>query len=118
MAVPAAFSDLMEISSQVETAIVVDGDAIVASSLAEQGPSEQFAAAIRRLVEAAEQTRASVKQIEVALPEGHLFVVREGAQLIGAATSPDPPSGLVFYDLRACLSALRAETAEKRDAAQ
>jgi predicted regulator of Ras-like GTPase activity (Roadblock/LC7/MglB family) len=116
MAVPAAFSDLMEISSQVETAIVVDGDEIVASSMAEQGRSEGFAAAIRRLVEAAERTRAGVKQIEVALPEGHLFVVREGTQVIGAATASDPPSGLVFYDLRACLSGLAREAAEKSDA--
>jgi predicted regulator of Ras-like GTPase activity (Roadblock/LC7/MglB family) len=118
MAVPAAFSDLMEISSQVETAVVVEGEEIVASSLADEGRSERFAAAIRRLVEAAERTRAGVKQIEVVLPEGHVFVVREGAQLIGAATAPDPPSGLVFYDLRACLSGLATEAAEKRDAAR
>jgi hypothetical protein len=118
MAVPAAFSDLMEISSQVETAIVVDGDRIVASSLADQSRSERFAAAVRRLVETAERTRAGVKQIEVALPEGHVFVVREGTQLVGAATASGPPSGLVFYDLRACLSGLAAETAKKGDAAK
>jgi hypothetical protein len=118
MAVPAAFSDLMEISSQVETAVLVDGDEIIASSLTEQGRSEGFAAAIRRLIEAAERTRAGVKQIEVALPEGHLFVVREGTQLIAAATAPDPPSGLVFYDLRACLSGLAREAAQKSDAAK
>jgi predicted regulator of Ras-like GTPase activity (Roadblock/LC7/MglB family) len=118
MAVPAAFSDLMEISSQVETAIVVDGDEIVASSVADQARSEAFAAAVRRLVEAAERTRAGVKQIEVALPEGHMFVVREGSQLIGAATASDPPSGLVFYDLRACLSGLAVEAAKKDDAAK
>jgi hypothetical protein len=118
MAVPAAFSDLMEMSSQVETAVVADGDEIVASSLADQGRSEEFVAALRRLVATAERTRAGVKQIEVVLPEGHVFVVREGTQLIGAATSADPPSGLVFYDLRACLSGVGAETAKKGDAAK
>jgi hypothetical protein len=117
-AVPAAFSDLMEISSQVETAVVLDGAAVVASSIAEPDRSEEFAAAIQRLVDAAEKTRAGVKQIEVALPEGHLFVVREGSQLIAAATGADPPSGLVFYDLRACLSGLAAAPAEKSDAAE
>jgi predicted regulator of Ras-like GTPase activity (Roadblock/LC7/MglB family) len=118
MAVPAAFSDLMEISSQVETAIVVDGEEIVASNLADQDRSERFAAAVRSLVEAAERTRVGVKQVEVALPEGHMFVVREGAQVIGAATAADPPSGLVFYDLRACLSGLAVEAAQKDDAAK
>jgi hypothetical protein len=115
MAVPAAFSDLMEISSQVEAAVVLDGDEIVASSLRDESRSQEFADALRRLVETAEQTRAGVKQIQVTLPEGHLFLVKEGTQVIGAATAPDPPSGLVFYDLRACLSAL-SEAREKRDA--
>jgi hypothetical protein len=117
-AVPAAFSDLMEISSQIETAIVLDETSIVVSSIAEQSRSEEFAAAVRRLVQTAEQTRAGVKQIEVALPEGNLFVVQEGTQLIAAATTSDPPSGLVLYDLRACLSGLATEPAEQRDAAE
>jgi hypothetical protein len=112
MAVPAAFSDLMEISSQVETAIVLDGDRVVASSLVEQNRTEKLAAALRRLVEAAEKKRSGLKQLEIALPEGHLFVVREGTQLIGAATGSDPPSGLVLYDLRSCLAGLAAERAE------
>jgi hypothetical protein len=116
MAVPAAFSDLMEISSQVEAAIVLDGDEIVASSLSAQGGSEELAVAIRRIVETAEKTRAGLKRLEIALPEGHLFVVQEGPRLIGAATTADPPSGLVFYDLRSCLSGLAAEAAAKSDA--
>jgi hypothetical protein len=109
MAVPAAFSDLMEISSQVEAAIVLDGDEIVASSVVDERRSEKLADAIRRLVETAERSRAGLKQIEVTLPEGHVFVVREAGRLIGATTSPDPPSGLVFYDLRTCLAGLAAE---------
>ena len=113
MAVPAAFSDLLEISSQIQTAIVLDADEIVASSVADQKRSEKLAAAIRRLVEAAGKGRSGVKQIEVALPEGHVFVVREGPRLIGAVTDADPPSGLVVYDLRTCLSGLAVE---KRDA--
>jgi hypothetical protein len=116
MAVPAAFSDLMEISSQVEAAIVLDGDKIVVSSLSAKDRSDELAAAIRRLVETAEKTRAGLTQLEVALPEGHLFVVRGGARLIGAATSMNPPSGLVFYDLRLCLSSFAAESTTKSKA--
>jgi hypothetical protein len=45
------------------------------------------------------------------LPEGHVFVVQEGTRVIAATTAADPPSGLVFYDLRACLSSLAADKA-------
>jgi predicted regulator of Ras-like GTPase activity (Roadblock/LC7/MglB family) len=117
MAVPAAFSDLLEISSQIETAIVLDEDEVVASSLAKKGDSEELADSIRRLVETAERTHAGLRQIEVAVPEGRVFVVREGTRLIAAATAADPPSGLVFYDLRSCLSGLAAETAGKKKSA-
>ena len=111
MAVPAAFSDLLEISSQVETAIVLDGSNVVVSSVSEAERSKELAAAVRQLVETAEKKGPGLKQIEVVLPEGHVFVVREGAQLIAATTAADPPSGLVFYDLRACLSSLAADKA-------
>jgi hypothetical protein len=114
MAAPAAFSDLMEISSQVEAAIVIDGDEVVASSVADEGRSEKLADAIRRLVATTEKTRAGVTQIEVTLPEGHVFAVREAGRLIGATTSPDPPSGLVFYDLRSCLAGLAAGGAPRK----
>lgn len=108
MAVPAAFSDLLEISSQVESAIVLDGEKVVASSLSQAQRSHELAEAVRRVVQSAERTRAGVKQIEVVLQEGHLFVVCEGGHLIAAVTGPGPPSGLVFYDLRACVSGLAA----------
>jgi hypothetical protein len=117
MAVPAAFSDLMEISSQIEAAIVLDRDETLTSSLADQQRSVELARAVRRLVGAAEKPRARIKQIEVALPEGHVFAVRKGDRLIGAVTEADPPSGLVLYDLRTCLTGLAAERAGKRDAA-
>jgi hypothetical protein len=118
VAVPAAFSDLMEISSQIEAALVLEEDRIVASSLADESRSEKFAAGIRRLVETAQEKRAGLRQLEVALPEGNVFVVREGGRVVGAATAANPPSALVFYDLRSCLSALVAEGALRGDAAQ
>jgi hypothetical protein len=118
MAVPAAFSDLMEISAQVEAALVLEEDRIVASSLAEESRSEKFATGIRRLVETAQEKRAGLKQLEVALPEGNVFVVREGRRVVGATTATNPPSALVFYDLRSCLSALVAEGALRGNAAQ
>ena len=46
------------------------------------------------------------RELEVALPGGSVFVASEGARSILATTAPAPTSGLVFYDLRACLRAL------------
>jgi predicted regulator of Ras-like GTPase activity (Roadblock/LC7/MglB family) len=106
MEVPQAFSDLLEVSSQVENAIVLEEDTVAASSISDQSRSEEVAAALRRLVETAEETHAGFTQLQVALPEGNVFLIREGKRLVAATTAPDPPSGLVFYDLRTCLSAL------------
>src|SRR5688500_16302209 len=106
MEVPHAVSDLLEVSSPVENAIVLEEDTVVASSMSDQSRAEELAAAVRRLVETAEETHAGLTQLQVALPEGNVFLVREGKRLVGATTAPDPPSGLVFYDLRTCLSAL------------
>ena len=103
---PQAFSDLLEVSSQVENAILLEEDKVVASSMSDHSRAEELAAALRRLVETAEETRADLTQLEVALREGNVFLVREGKRLVAATTAPDPPSGLVFYDLRTCLSAL------------
>ena len=106
MEVPQAFSDLLEVSSQVENAIVLEEDTVAASSISDQSRSEELAAALWRLVETAEETHAGFAQLQVALPEGNVFLIREGKRLVAATTAPDPPSGLVFYDLRTCLSGL------------
>jgi hypothetical protein len=106
MEMPQAFSDLLEISSQVENAIVLEEHAVVASSIADESRSAELGAAVRRLVEAAEETRGRLTQLHVALPEGNVFLVREGKRLVAATTGADPASGLVFYDLKTCLSAL------------
>jgi hypothetical protein len=117
MEMPQAFSDLLEISSQVENAIALDKDKVVASSLSDVSRSEELAAAVRRLVEAAEETRGGLTRLRVAVPEGNVFIVREGKLLVAATTEPDPASGLVFYDLKTCLSAL-AERPEARAVAR
>jgi predicted regulator of Ras-like GTPase activity (Roadblock/LC7/MglB family) len=47
--------------------------------------------------------KADLDQIEVCSEFGAVFVVREGEHSIVALTGSRPVSGLVFYDLRACL---------------
>ncbi len=107
----AALADLTEISSQVETAVVLDADgALVASTLASDDAAQTLAAAARELL--AEAGSLSIgagrdlTQLEVALREGSVFVVRVGARTVAATTAPSPTSALVLYDLRACLRAL------------
>ncbi len=48
----------------------------------------------------------TLTQLEVALHEGSIFVVRDGELAIAATTTPSPTAGLVLYDLRACLRSL------------
>jgi predicted regulator of Ras-like GTPase activity (Roadblock/LC7/MglB family) len=104
-----AIADLTEISSQIESVVLLDGKGAVAgSTFADDGAAARFAAAAKALLDAAEALREGgepLTQLEAETPEGSVFVLREGERLIAATTVPDPTVGLVFYDLK---SALRA----------
>ena len=71
--------------------------------MADDARAQQLVDGAKRLVEAAEELRPGVAQLEAATPLGSVFVVRDGARLIAATTTPDPTVGLVFYDLKTCL---------------
>jgi predicted regulator of Ras-like GTPase activity (Roadblock/LC7/MglB family) len=109
-----ALADLMEISSQVRAAVVVAPDGGVEAA----GPGgDALAGAARELLETAAGVRSStdspVTQLEAATREGSVFVVRDGEQVVAAATGASPTVGLVFYDLKTCLRALSSpETTE------
>ena len=101
-----ALADLMEISSQVETAVVLDDNGgVAAASLATREGAERLARAAREALAAAESVRpgAELTQLEAATRGGSLFVVREAGRTIAATTGSSPTAGLVLYDLRACL---------------
>ena len=68
-------------------------------------------AAAERHFQGGERT---LTQLEVALKEGSVFVVRDGGRSIVATTGAGPTSGLVFYDLRTCLRALEPPPKPKR----
>lgn len=109
-----ALADLTEISSQVEAAVVLDGNgALLGSTLDDEARSERLVAAGRDLLAAADASPVTgtrgLTQLEVALAEGSVFVAREAGRSIVATTSPHPTSGLVFYDLKTCLRSLAAE---------
>ena len=106
-----ALADLTEISSQVEAAVILDDSgAVVASTLEDAERSARLARAALDLLGAADKRFESggraLPQLEAALREGSVFVAREAGRSIVATTSPEPTSGLVFYDLKTCLRSL------------
>jgi len=114
-----ALADLTEISSQIEAAVLFDAaGAVEGSTLADEAKAERLAEAASRLLERAGTVRSedvAVMQVEAALAEGCVFVVRDGDRRIAATTVANPTVGLVFYDLKSCLrdSAGDGDEAEK-----
>jgi predicted regulator of Ras-like GTPase activity (Roadblock/LC7/MglB family) len=111
-----ALADLTEISAQVETAVVFDREGTVVASTVDDEKAGRLAATALELLRAAEQhggsapeDAAELVQLDVALRNGSVFVVREADRLIAATTTPEPTVGLVFYDLKGCLRALGEE---------
>ena len=102
-----AIADLTEISPQVRQVAVVEADGHLAgSNLADEAAAQRLVDGARRLVEAAEELRPGLAQLEAATMAGSVFVVRDGARLIAATTTPEPTVGLVFYDLKTCLRSI------------
>jgi predicted regulator of Ras-like GTPase activity (Roadblock/LC7/MglB family) len=110
-----ALSELTEISSQVEAAVLFGADGKVVASTLPDTRAEQFAASAKALFdEAGRAGSGELTQLEAATADGSLFVVRDGELLIAASTGAEPTSGLVFYDLKACLRKAAAKPAAKR----
>ncbi|MBA2332110.1 MAG: hypothetical protein H0V94_04885 [Actinobacteria bacterium] len=109
-----ALADLSEISSQIETAVVFDSTgAVLGSTGGDEMRSKRLARTALDLVAASGglgggETR-KVTQIEGSLHEGSVFVVSGEERSIAATTTPEPTSGLVFYDLRTCLRSLEPD---------
>ena len=99
-----ALADLVEISSQIEFAVLADRDGMV---LASTGGNDARAGTIaeeaRELLQGAAGPAGEPTQVEVAFHEGCVFVVTDGDRLVAAVTGRDPTAGLVFYDLKTCL---------------
>lgn len=112
-----ALADLSEISSQIETAVVFDPDGtVLGSTAADDERSQRLARNALDLLAAAQESGTpsgrKLTQIEASLREGSVFVVSGEGRGIAATTTPEPTSGLVFYDLRTCLRSLEGDHAE------
>jgi predicted regulator of Ras-like GTPase activity (Roadblock/LC7/MglB family) len=110
-----ALADLTEISSQIEIAVLLDGQGrITGSTVDDELRSSRLAEGAKKLLAAAQEVRSegeTLTQIEAATLEGSVFVVRDGDHVIAATTSPEPTVGLVFYDLKSCLRSAAAAVA-------
>jgi predicted regulator of Ras-like GTPase activity (Roadblock/LC7/MglB family) len=99
-----ALADLVEISSQIESAVLAGPDgAVLGSTLADAARAEAMAREARELLAAAAGPAGTPSQVEVSFNEGCVFVVTDGERLVVAVTGRDPTAGLVFYDLKTCL---------------
>ena len=101
-----AIADLTEISPQVQRVAVIAANGSLAGSNADPASAQKLADGARRLLDAAEELRPGVSQLEAATVSGSVFVVRDGDRLIAATTTPEPTVGLVFYDLKTCLRSI------------
>jgi hypothetical protein len=104
---PEPLVDLLEISSQIEGVVLIgDNGATAAAGLLPER-ADAFARAAAVLLDAARAERdAELAHVEVDLRDGSVVVVCESGRTIAAVTAPEPTSGLVLYDLRACLRRL------------
>jgi predicted regulator of Ras-like GTPase activity (Roadblock/LC7/MglB family) len=110
-----ALSDLTEISTQIEAAVIFDQEGTVVGATVDDERAGRLAGAALALYRAAgEQRGQELVQLDAALPSGSAFVVRDADRLIAATTTPEPTVGLVFYDLKTCLRALSEEAPEPK----
>jgi predicted regulator of Ras-like GTPase activity (Roadblock/LC7/MglB family) len=106
-----ALADLVEISPQIEAAAVVAGDGeIVGSVGVPDARATVLARTASELLDRAAAFRhgdGRVTQLHADLADGAVFAVAgPGERTIVAVTSGRPAPGLVFYDLKSCLSRL------------
>jgi len=99
-----ALADLVEISAQIEAAVLAEADGtVLASTLADQERAQAVARDAVELLQTAAGGAGEPVQLEAAVPEGSVFVVRGDKRLVAAVTGREPTVGLVLYDLKTCL---------------
>jgi predicted regulator of Ras-like GTPase activity (Roadblock/LC7/MglB family) len=115
-----ALADLMEISSQIESAVIFDeGGTVAGSTLADSAQADELARRAGELLQRAASLRggdALPTQLEVATTDGSVFVAGDAKARIVATTTPQPTVGLVFYDLKSALRQIEQAPAPSDEA--
>lgn len=108
-----ALADLVEISPQIEAAVVVSGGGELAGSVGVPEPrAGLLARAVRELLDGAAAFRGDqgrVTQLHAELAGGDVFAVAAEKRAIVAVARGRATPGLVFYDLKRCLAAVADE---------
>ncbi len=104
----AAIAELRELSTQIETVVVIAREGSLVASSVQEEAANRIAAAARDLAEGADQVRRdlgreALAQLQAATPEGSVFLVVDDHRTAVATTGADPTVGLVFYDLKTLL---------------
>jgi predicted regulator of Ras-like GTPase activity (Roadblock/LC7/MglB family) len=109
-----ALTELTEISTQIETAVVLDREGTVLAATVDDDRAGRLAGAALELFRTADEKRErDLVQLDAAIQGGSVFVVRDADRLIAATTAPEPTVGLVFYDLKSCLRGVGDDEQEK-----
>jgi predicted regulator of Ras-like GTPase activity (Roadblock/LC7/MglB family) len=104
----AALAELKDLSTQIEVVVLAYRSGEVKASTAGGAAAERLGKLGAEIVEHADQVRRDlgrdgVSQLQVATPDGSLFIVLDSNLMALATTAPDPTAGLVFYDLKTLL---------------
>jgi predicted regulator of Ras-like GTPase activity (Roadblock/LC7/MglB family) len=115
-----ALTDMIEISAQIQAAVVFDRDGTVLASTLEDDRARMLAGSALGFLRAAEEARPDEEtgfaQLDASLRDGCVFLVADGDHVIAATTAPEPTVGLVFYDLKRCLDGVGEESVEPEPA--
>jgi hypothetical protein len=108
-----ALAYLGELSTDIRAAALLDESGrLAARSGVDDGDSERLHGLVTDLFDQAARaaTGAAPDQLEVALPEGSVFAVREHGYTAAVVTGRYALSSLMFYDLRMTLADLAGVT--------
>ena len=113
-----ALADLVEISSQIESAVLTDTEGSVqASTFGDEAKASAVAKEAIGLLRDATGPGGEPSQVQIAFLEGSVFVVRDDERIVAAVTGREPTAGLFFYDLKTCLRLAREQPARTKAAA-
>ena len=124
-AASSALAELLEVSPQVDAAVILERDGgrtLASAPAASDRMASRLGDTCAKILAAAERARTElgrepVSQIEVATPDGHVFVVADSTWIVAAVTDADPTVGLVFYDLKTALRSVREARTSNGDSA-
>ena len=114
-----ALAELLDVSEDVDAAVIFDSDGgVIAASVEDEaaGRVAEIASALLAYADAL-RTGTAASRIEAVAAEGNVFLVRDGARAVVATTGRDPVAGLVYHDLRAVLRQARSRPRERANAA-